>query len=218
MKKLIAAATGIIVALTASSQFVGVGIRAGLNLQNITGKNSDGVKHDNNIKTGFHAGIVVDLALGSDFFLEPGVIYTQKGADLEQYKYMDHIHDGKITLSYLDIPVSVTYKPALGKGRIVLGAGPYIGIGIDGDREKGEPVEFKGDIEISDLSKTTYYYRTLDAGANIFAGYEINNKFLLQVQGQFGLKKINAKINGEEMGEDSHKHTGFGISLGYKIK
>jgi hypothetical protein len=64
---------------------------------------------------------------------------------------------------------------------------------------------------------TTYvYYRGLDAGANIFFGYEFYNGILLQLNGQMGLLKVNSDY-GLPNDKTSKKNMGFGLSVGYRF-
>jgi len=198
------------------------GLRAGINFQNINGKDSDGDKLQNTLTTGFNAGVNAELPVGVDFYLQPGVLYSQKGAKLKNYGYMGTVSNGTLKLSYVEVPVNLVYKPLLGTGRMLIGAGPYIGFGIGGKAELTNPpgdykVEYNNDVTISDLNNTPFQYKPMDAGANILVGYEFSNKLSFQLNSQLGLTKINSKLNGSYTGEAAHRNTGFGLSLGYRF-
>jgi hypothetical protein len=202
---------------------VSIGIRAGVNFQNINGKESNGSKLQNGLTTGFNAGVTADIPIGVDFYLQPGILYSLKGAKLKNYEYMGQRFNGDLKLSYVEIPVSLLYKPVLGKGKLLVGFGPYVAFGIGGKADLTNPsrkydVKYKKDVTSSDLATTPFYYKPLDAGANIFAGYQFNNKFSVQLNSQLGLIKLNSTINGVEQGDAAHKNTGFGVSLGYRLK
>jgi hypothetical protein len=47
------------------------GLRAGVNFQNITGKDEDGNKLENDLLTGFNIGINAEIPLAPQFYLQP---------------------------------------------------------------------------------------------------------------------------------------------------
>lgn len=209
----------IITALTVLAGFAGMqqvnaqttfGIRAGVNFQNITGDASNGSKMENKLKTGFNVGLNAEIPVAPDYFVQPGVLLSTKGAKLE--------NDSKVNLSYVEIPVNFLYKPALGAGKMLLGFGPYVGFGVGGKVElpNGNDVDVEFENEVSGLS-TTPTYKRMDAGANFLAGYEFSNRFSFQLNAQLGLAKINPEFTGLGNDESSWKNTGFGLSLGYRF-
>jgi len=202
---------------------VSFGIRAGINFQNINGKESNGSKLQNGLTTGFNAGVTADIPIGVDFYLQPGILYSLKGAKLKNYEYWGTRFNGDLKLSYIEIPLNLLYKPVLGKGKLLVGFGPYVAFGIGGKADltnssKKYDVKFKKDVSLSDLATTPFYYKPLDAGANIFVGYQFNKKFSVQLNSQLGLLKLNSTIDGAEQGDAAHKNTGFGVSMGYRLK
>ena len=166
----------------------GISIRAGVNFQNLNGEDASGDKLENKIKTGFNAGIVGDIPVAPDFYFQPGLLYSAKGAKLE------NTSDGKLSLNYVEVPLNLVYKPMLGTGRLLMGFGPYVAYGAGN-------------------AANTVYFKPLDAGANILFGYEFSNKLSAQLNAQLGLVNINAYDNDAKI-----KNTGFGVSLGYRLK
>ncbi len=69
--------------------------------------------------------------------------------------------------------------------------------------------------EYSDMDHA--YYRPFDAGANIFAGYELEMGLFFQLNAQMGMLKMNPEIEEAEDDEAAYKNTGFGISIGYNF-
>src|SRR6185436_6758989 len=59
------------------------GLRAGVNFQNINGKDESGDKLENDMLTGFNIGINAEIPVGVDFYFQPGLLYTVKGAKSE---------------------------------------------------------------------------------------------------------------------------------------
>jgi hypothetical protein len=61
------------------------------------------------------------------------------------------------------------------------------------------------------------FYKTFDAGANIFAGYEMANVVFYQLNTQFGMLKINSEYSEFPEDKTSVKNTSFGLSVGYRF-
>lgn len=199
----------IIFAFSSKAQVVntgaGIGIRAGVNFQNLNGEDASGDKLDNKLKTGFHAGLVADIPVAPDFYFQPGLLYSTKGAELE--------NSTDLRLNYVEMPLNLVYKPMLGTGRLLLGFGPYVGYGIGGKAEfSGTETDVKFEKEAGNAANTVYF-KPFDAGANLLFGYEFSNKLSAQLNAQLGLININAYDNDAKI-----KNTGFGVSLGYRIK
>jgi Outer membrane protein beta-barrel domain len=181
------------------------GIRAGVNFQNLNGKDSDGDKLNYDLKTGFNAGVNAEIPVGIDFFVQPGLVFSAKGA-----KYEIANVEIKRNLSYLEIPVNFLYKPELGEGRILLGFGPYAAIAVGGNVKGGNAnidIEFGNDVGEN---------KRFDAGANLLAGYEFNNKISFQLNAGLGLVSMYNRPDNDN--KSSMKNTGFGVSVGYRFQ
>ncbi len=55
-------------------------ILGGVNLQNLNGKDMSGDKLENDMLTGFHAGVNVQLPVAPQFYFQPGLMFSTKGA------------------------------------------------------------------------------------------------------------------------------------------
>lgn len=187
------------------------GVRAGVNLANITGEDASGNDIDYSLRTGFHVGVNAEIPVGTGFYLQPGVLYSQKGAEYKN-------EAGGVLLNYIEVPVNFVYKPVLGTGRLLLGFGPYVGVGINGKQKLSDgsksDVEFTTDYDPSDISRAQL--RRIDAGGNLLAGYEFSNNISLQLNAQLGLMRLAPDVNGEDNPVNT-KNTGFGISVGYRF-
>jgi opacity protein-like surface antigen len=177
------------------------GIRAGVNFQNLNGKDENDDNLDNKLKTGFNAGVNAEIPVGIDFYLQPGVLFSTKGAKLSD-------SDTKINLSYVEVPVNFIYKPELGTGRMVLGFGPYAAYAVGGKIKDPD-----SDIEFGDQPDEL---KRFDAGANLLAGYEFSNKLSFQLNAGLGLVNISNRPSGDN--KSTLKNTGFGVSLGYRFQ
>ena len=189
------------------------GIRAGVNFQNINGDDNTGGSLDNKLKIGFLAGVNAEIPVGIDFYVQPGVLYAMKGAKV------DDNADTRINIGYIEVPVNFLYKPGLGTGHLLLGVGPYIGFGINGQVKSNngdEDIKFKNTVTVAEATADPYLKR-IDAGGNLLFGYEMANHLSVQLNAQLGMIKINPKVDGLPSNESSWKNTGFGISLGYRF-
>lgn len=210
-KTLLIAATILCSAMFAQSQTT-FGIRAGVNFQNLNGKDGSDDKLDNKLKTGFNAGVNAEIPVGIDFYVQPGVLFSTKGAKIED-------SDDKIDLSYVEVPVNFIYKPALGSGRLILGFGPYAAFAIGGKYkpESGDDVDIEFEKKVTPVQYATgFYAKRFDAGANLLFGYEWANKLSVQLNAGLGLVNINPEIEGVDT-DATTKNTGFGLSLGYRL-
>ena len=181
------------------------GIRGGVNFQNLNGKDNNGDKLDNKLKTGFNAGVNVEIPVGIDFYLQPGLLFSIKGA-----KYDFQGVEASRTLSYLELPVNFLYKPELGEGRMLLGFGPYAAFAVGG-KIKGGSTNI--DLEFGDQPGET---KRFDAGANLLAGYEFGNNLSFQLNAGLGLLNMYNRMSGDN--KTTLKNTGFGVSLGYRFQ
>ncbi|MFO7671893.1 MAG: porin family protein [Bacteroidales bacterium] len=225
--KLLAISAIFILSTLALQAQVDFGFLAGVNLQNINGKDSDGDKLENGLTTGFHAGVNLNILLTTDFYFQPGVLFSVKGAKNDFYLPPGEVADNLSTttkLSYIEIPLNVLYRPLLGNGHLLFGFGPYIAYGIMGKEtsEFGDvtyerPVIFKNTVaDETDLVENAYY-KAFDAGGNIFFGYEMQMGLFLQLNVQIGMLKINSDKDWTSDDESSYKNTGYGLSLGYRF-
>lgn len=198
------------------------GLRGGVNFQNINGKDEDGNKLAYDMLTGFNIGINAEIPVAPQFYFQPGLLFSVKGAKSKEV-ILGETYKGKIIISYLELPLNFLYKPMLGTGHLLLGFGPYVALGVGGKvKNKGggssetTSIKFKNIVKPIDADDVVYL-RPLDAGANMLAGYEFSSKFSVQLNVQLGLTKINPEYEGISNDKTSAKNTGFGFSLGYGL-
>ena len=192
---------------------VSFGIRAGLNLQNINGRDLFDNKLENKLVPRLQAGVVANIPLADEFYLQPGVLYSGKGAK-------EKGTDNNVAINYVEVPITFLFKPVLGTGHLLLGVGPYVGYAMsgkvtepDGDTRK---ILFENEVTAAQYV-TNPYLRRLDAGANLLFGYELSSKLSLQLNAQLGLTKINPAIQDASENNIALRNTGYGLSLGYRF-
>ncbi len=210
--------TLVLAAFAISLSAQGFGIRAGVNFQNINGKDDLGDKLDNSLITGYHAGVNFELPIAPAFYLQPGAIFSTKGSK-DEIVILEESFDSKIVLGYLEVPLNLLFKPEIGDGKIILGFGPYYAYALNG-KLKGDgddfDIEFKKEISDDD-DDTIFYLRRHDFGANLLVGYEFPMGFFLQLNAQLGLFDISSDYPFLPTDDTKYNNTGFGLSLGYQI-
>jgi hypothetical protein len=194
------------------------GILAGGGLQTLYGTDYWGEKLDNKLNPGFHAGANVNLPLFADLWIQSGVMFSTKGA--KQNIITEDITK-TINLAYAEVPLNVLYRPQLGDGHLLIGAGPYVSYGILGNERTKigtitTELKVKYIADATNESSSYVYYRGLDAGANIFFGYELYSGIFMQINGQMGFLKVNSEY-GLPNDQTSKMNFGFGLSAGYRF-
>lgn len=198
----------IIIILTfaaANAQKLQYGLRGGLGFASQSITNPD-ILSTNSITT-FNLSATVDFPLKNQFFLQSGLGILGKGV-----KEYQNTQTNTITLTYLDVPLNLLHKfnlPTLGK--IYLGAGPYVSVGLSGNNQiegvnltTGTPVRFGNSEDI----------KKLDYGANFTTGLELNNHLTFNMRYSLGLNNIATELP-IDPNTTSIKNRIFMIGLGF---
>ncbi|RYZ54789.1 MAG: PorT family protein [Sphingobacteriales bacterium] len=158
----------------------------GVNLANLGGdvEDADG-------KTGAHLGVLFNFGLGESISVQPGILYSMKGAE-------------DLSLNYIEVPINLVYKLPMG---LMFHAGPYLGYAISGK------MDFGG-VEVDDIFEEGGFKR-LDYGFNLGAGYQLPMGLFFRAQYGLGLANIGDKF----LGLDDYKISNrvIGISVGYTL-
>jgi len=192
---------------TGNAQSVRFGINAGAAFANYT-TTIDGTKANDQTKTGFAAGILVDIPLGTGFSFQPGLNFVQKGTK-EKDSDGSNTLNASLNVNHIEVPLNLVYNTGGGNGGFFIGAGPSIAYGLSGDwkvtdgtESYSEKIKF-GSTESDDL-------RRLDMGANFLAGYRLNNGLTLSANYNLGLSNLIPVSD-----DGSIKSHYFGIKLGF---
>ncbi|MDR2680417.1 MAG: outer membrane beta-barrel protein [Tannerella sp.] len=129
-------------------------------------------------KTGFSGGLVADIRIANNIYVQTGLYYTNLGIKntiTGDYVYSEENYTSttylegtgrdniteEYTLNYLEIPVLFSYRiPFSAKTALQINAGPYIGYGLSA---KGK---IKGTREM--LSLTEYFYEGDRPTGNVY--------------------------------------------------
>ncbi len=206
-----------------------IGVRAGFNAYNVISKDrNDNELYDNpRLNPGFHVGVTYDYLIGKDFYVQPAVLFSTKGYRIKRVEENSSI-ESYMNPYYIEVPVNLLYAPKLGKGRLLLGAGPYIAYGISGRGQYFIKAVENGEIKRTDQSANLQflddvndrtdgkfaYGKALDYGIQVLEGYEFNERISVQLNAQLGFANIHPAAGGIKS-PNKLKNIGFGISVGY---
>ena len=217
-----ALATSMAFTQSSENSRISFGILGGVNMQNLNGKSTTGDKLENTMIIGYHAGVNVQIPIVPQFYFQPGLMFSTKGAESNIDLFSSTILTSTYKLSYIELPLNFVYKAEVGNGYFMLGFGPYIAYGIGGkakfninNTSTEDNIIFANEYS-SIISSDWKYFKHLDYGGNIFFGYELNNGLSIQLNAQLGLAKINAD-NTAASSKSEFRNTGFGLSLGYNF-
>lgn len=184
------------------------------------------------LRPGFHFGGTADVSLSDRFFLQPALLFTTKGFKVDQQGFAEYLYgvdNIKFTSYYLELPVNFIFRPKLGSGKLLLGAGPYIAYGLGGQwKAVSDGISVKGKLKFlndySNLdstmggnSRTIPYMKPFDFGANILIGYEFRKDLYFHINGQLGLTDLDPAYNGASDERSSVKTVMGGLSVGYRF-
>jgi long-subunit fatty acid transport protein len=189
MKKLASILTLVFLTIATSAQSlipVKYGIKAGLNFSNLNITPAiDGVKPtDNSLQMGIAAGFIVHIPLSDKWFINPELLYSQKGAsfnyafthDYELNQRDEYKTTNQLTLSYVELNPTISYKA---NDKLALNFGPSVSFLI------GEKYDYTQD-PVRDITNTAHILTdglvetaSLDVGLNLGVSYFFTEHFLL---------------------------------------
>ncbi len=168
--------------------------KAGLNLSNWTGGDSEGT----DAKLGFKVGVGMEYAFDNLWSLQPSLFLSTKGT-----KYSESGFKVTVNQMYLELPVNVQARVHIeGDTNLLFSAGPYIAYGIGGKISSNITSNEADTFGKDGLDK-------FDAGVGFGVGLEFA-KVLVGLDGQVG------SVNLKDV-EGAAKNINFSVTLGYKF-
>lgn len=193
-------------------------ILGGVDFNNFNGEDYSGDKLDNKLILGYHVGVNAQLPIVPEFYFQPGLLFSTKGSEKTGV-----VSTTTYKLSYIELPLNFVYKGLLGNGYVMVGFGPYLGYAIGGKviTEGGSAsletdIEFQNEVDLGD-PLLVHYFKAMDAGGNIFAGYEMASGIFIQLNTQLGMLNIKPEDTLLPNGKTAFRNTSYGISLGYRF-
>lgn len=194
---------------------VTIGIKAGMTIAEAKSFNAGSTAlyaqnyYLTNPVTSLYFGATFDVRVSKFLSVQPALLMVGKGTALATF-------DGekKYLPWYLEMPVNFVLNLEVGPGKVFLGAGPYVGVGVFG----GYRDEFGSRIlrygSNTELANTYNDLRCWDFGLNFLLGYQLKKGF--NVHGGYGLGLTNIAANAKISGDSaSFKNGVFSVGLGY---
>ena len=93
-------------ALAQSSGKMGFGLLGGVNFQNLNGKDASGDKLTNDMILGYHAGVNIQIPIAPEFYFQPGLLFSTKGAKNET-TVLGTTFTSTTKLMYIELPLNL---------------------------------------------------------------------------------------------------------------
>lgn len=185
------------------------GVKAGLNLANMSFKENSGSSIDNKMILGFHIGATAEFPIQDMYSFETGLLLTSKGTKVSS-TYSGVKYETTFKPIYLEVPLTAKGNFEV-SGKKVYGIfGPYLGVGIGGKIKTEGSSSNSESIKWGSGSSNTL--KRLDYGLTIGGGIDIET---IQVGISYGLGLANIASESSD-GVKIHNRV-FQISVGYKL-
>jgi opacity protein-like surface antigen len=136
------------------AQSLRFGVKAGANFSDFSGSDAKDLSAD--MKVGFHIGALIEFKLFENFSLQPEVMYSSKGAKLDNVGEIDF---DDVDLNYITVPVLAKFY--LISDKLSIEAGPQFSFLLDDNLE--EQLESKS-FDFAALAGLNYQFTD-----NVFA-------------------------------------------------
>jgi long-subunit fatty acid transport protein len=171
------------------------GIKFGANISNIISTPNEGVKNiETSSQIGIAGGFYMEIALNDKWYINPELIYSQKGASFT-YEYTHdydpnqsdvHNTSNELKLAYVEVNPTISYKAT---DKLALNFGPSVSFILTPDytlTDKGQNDNLSSHSELPD---GTYEEETIDVGVNLGISYYLTENFLIDSRVNSSLMK-----------------------------
>ena len=179
------------------------GVKLGTNIANVIPQANDGVESfDGSELIGFSGGFYMEIALNDKWYINPELVYSQKGSSFT-YSY---VHDyevnqrdlrnssNELKLSYIEINPTISYKT---KQRISINFGPSISSLLTSEYNiLSDESENNLSQTVETLADSYYQEESLDIGLNFGLSYYLAEDFLIDGKVNTGIMSVG-KISKE---------------------
>lgn len=202
------------------------GVKVGLTAAVIRNLDEENIPDDRKSMKSFYVGglasipIGPTLLFGGKIYFEPGLFYVGKGtkqAASDSYGF----YSLEQRISYLEIPMNFTSYYQVGTGKLMFRPGLYIGFALGGTAKlessgiyaaqliaDNKPSSFSRDLAFG----SNKAYKTADFGMNLGLGYQLKNRFSLNLDLSFSVIDISG------FSPNRQGNVVAGIGLGYTFK
>ena len=173
------------------------GIKAGLNFSSLNISSIDGVKPTvNSSQIGIAAGVCIHIALSDKWFINPEVLYSQKGARFN-YDFTDdylvnqrdeYATTNKLTLSYVELNPTISFKAS---DKLALNFGPSVSFLIGEKKYEYNQDPTKSPTNTTHiLTDGSVEAASLDVGLNLGLSYFFTEHFFIDTRVYTGFMEV----------------------------
>lgn len=178
-----------------------IGVKGGLNFSNQYRKDAGYGKYDTKFHSELQAGLIGDISLGGNLYLQPQFLYSRKGGTHDS-KLAGQ--DVKLKMNYFEMPVNLVVKRHMGMVNLFVGGGPVIGYGFGGEL-------IQNGVTKKLFSEDVKNFRREDISANLTAGIELWNGLFGSISYQKGFRDI---YKTEDI---TIRNSSISVSVGYYL-
>ena len=209
------------------------GIKFGANISNIISTPNEGVKNiETSSQIGIAGGFYMEIALNDKWYINPELLFSQKGASFT-YEYTHnyevdqrdvHSTSHELKLAYIELSPTISYKVS---DKLSLNFGPSVSFLITPDYSVLSDKEEKDAEPLHEvLTDAEYKEETLDVGLNIGISYYLTENFLIDGKVNTGFMSIGEVIKETNTGSAvagndpqesifDLKNSAISLSIGY---
>ncbi len=177
--------------------------------------NSKTAKIDSDPRLGLIAGLICEFHVGNFIGFRLELNFIQKGYHRDHYALEP---TQQTRTNYLELPVNITLDLPSTKGRLFIGAGPAIALGMSGKIKETDIFDYFGDRTIDlkfdgvePISDTKKHLKRFEFSLNAIVGYKITRRFFTALTYTRGLTDNLAKKDEY----NSWKNSGLTLKAGY---
>jgi long-subunit fatty acid transport protein len=183
------------------------GIKFGANISNIISTPNEGVKNiETSSQIGIAGGFYMEIALNDKWYINPELIYSQKGASFT-YEYTHdydpnqsdvHNTSNELKLAYVEVNPTISYKAS---DKLALNFGPSVSFLVSPDytilADKGGRDQ---EALHPELLEGTYTEEAIDVGINLGISYYLTENFLIDSRVNTSLMKAGTVAKIKDIG------------------
>lgn len=183
--------------ITVNAQNIKFGLRAGINVSNIGGKDVE-LDEDSklNYRPGFHIGPYANFGISESFSVESAALLSTKGFNMitsEIGSDFSYESKAKAQLTYLDLPILASIN--IGQNFRFF-AGPQLSFLLKDKVKESSTICFQGNcVNESDEYDSDGFLRKTDLGLTLGLGYNFSSGLNLNSSYDLGLSSLDSEDN-----------------------
>jgi hypothetical protein len=182
------------------------GIKGGVNMSSLYSDSDD--IDDENALWGFNAGVFAAFPIADNIFIQPEILYTTKGAELD-YNVAGFEGTNKFKLNYIEVPLLVRFNLTENFNIHVGGYASYL---VNAKLSGEGDVEFDDELDADDFER-------FDAGLSAGVGVDFN-PISIGLRYNYGLTTIGKERDagfGNTYTFPDAKNSNLSLYLAYKL-